>query len=278
MHQFASRISLKSARMALLSVGCAAFMAQAHAADVRERTRIVEGTGTGTGTGVTSAQAGDITLTLTEAAYRPIQSLIRSAGAIDKTSKTVTVRLNVHDAQQVQLGQRMRGFPVNGRTRMHQGRVTAISLQAGGAVVVATLSGDIEPNGAARYLVEIVTEQGPHLSVPNVSIIDDAPQRVVYLQRPSGELLRKVIRTGLEGELYTQVLEGLDDGDRVVSIGSFFVDAEHQLSAAGAAAMLGICTTTPGLELGSLQSSGLGRKARLAAYQSQVSEALERQK
>ena len=265
---------MKSARWAVLSLGWALLLAQTHAADVRERTRPVEGTSTG----VTATQASDITLTLTEVAARPIQSWIRSAGTIDPSRNTVAVRLNAHDAQVVRLGQRVRGFAVNGRTRMHQGRVTAISQQAGAALVVAALSGDIGPDGAERYLLEIVTEQGPHLSVPNVSIIDDGPERVVYLQSNSGELVRQVIRTGLEGELYTQVLAGLAEGDRVVSIGSFFVDAEHKLSAAGAAAMLGICTTTPGMEFTNLQSTGLSRKSRLAGYQSQVSDILDRQK
>lgn len=268
------RVSMKSARWAVLSVGWAVLLAQTQAADVRERTRPVEGTSTG----VTATQASDITLTLTEAASRPIQRWVRSAGPIDKSRNAVTVRLNAHDAQMIRLGQRVRGFSVNGRTRMHQGRITAVTQQAGASMVVATLAGNIEPDAAARYLLEIVTEQGPYLSVPNVSIIDDGTQRIVYLQGKSGELERRAIRTGLEGELYTQVLEGLGEGDLVVSIGSFFVDAEYKLSAAGAAAMFGICTTTPGMEFAALQSSGLSRKSRLAGYQSQVSDILDRQK
>ena len=39
----------------------------------------------------------------------------------------------------------------------------------------------------------------------------------------------RTIETGLEGELYTQVTTGLAEGDQVVSIGSFFVDADNKL-------------------------------------------------
>ena len=39
------------------------------------------------------------------------------------------------------------------------------------------------------------------------------------------------IHTGIQGELYTQVLDGVKDGDQVVTFGSFFIDAEHKLKA-----------------------------------------------
>jgi hypothetical protein len=34
---------------------------------------------------------------------------------------------------------------------------------------------------------------------------------------------------GVQGELFTQVLNGLQEGEQVVTIGSFFIDAEHKL-------------------------------------------------
>ena len=267
---------------AAATAGLSVWFASATAADVRDRTRPVDLPNPG----VTQSQASDITLTPTEAALRPIQTWIRSAGALDRSAKTVTALVSASDAQKIRVGQRVRSFPVNARTRMHQGRITALTSQAHGALVVATLAGDFEAGSAAstdagsaaRYLLEIVTEQGPYLSIPNVSIIDDGLERVVYLQRSGGEYLRRVIRTGLEGELYTQVLEGLSDGDLVISIGSFFVDAEQKLSAAGAAAMFGICSTTPGLEYSAVGASGLGRKSRLLGNQQQISKFFDRAK
>ena len=37
------------------------------------------------------------------------------------------------------------------------------------------------------------------------------------------------IHTGIQGELYTQVTDGVKDGDQVVTFGSFFIDAEQKL-------------------------------------------------
>ena len=33
----------------------------------------------------------------------------------------------------------------------------------------------------------------------------------------------------MQGELFTQVLDGLKPGEQVVTIGSFFIDADHKL-------------------------------------------------
>ena len=56
--------------------------------------------------------------------------------------------------------------------------------------------------------------------------------KVVYVEQASGEYAARTIHTGLEGELYTQVVDGLAEGDRIVSIGSFFVDADNKLKSA----------------------------------------------
>lgn len=268
-----SGLALRSFKTAI-AAGWVCLLLSAHAADVRERTRPADLAPAG----VSESQAAEITLTPTETAFRPIQTWVRGAGTVDRTARTITALVSVGDAEKIRIGQRVRGFAVDARTRMYQGRVTTLTMRAGGALVVATLAGDVSPTGATRYLLEIVTEQGPYLSIPNVAIIDDGLERVVYQQRGPGEYVRRVIRTGLEGELYTQILEGLSDGDKVISIGSFFVDAEQKLNAAGAAAMYGICSTTPGMAYSALGTSSLSRKSRLLGSQRQISELLDRAK
>ena len=41
------------------------------------------------------------------------------------------------------------------------------------------------------------------------------------------------IQTGIQGELLPQIVDGLNDGDQVVTFGSFFIDAEHKLKGTG---------------------------------------------
>ena len=195
--------------------------------DVRAQTRIVH-----RATAVTEAQAAELTLTLTEAAVRPIQTWVRTAGTLDKTNRLLTTFVRSPDAERVAVGQRVRTFPVSSRTQMLQAKIARVTPRPGGAEIEATLAHTV-PNDGARHLMEIVVERGPFLSIPNVSIIEEGGSRVVYVQQPSGEYLPRTIQTGLEGELYTQVVDGLAEGDQVVSIGSFFVDADNKLKSAG---------------------------------------------
>jgi hypothetical protein len=197
--------------------------AQPHS-DVRAQTRIVHRSSTA----ITEAQATELTLTLTEVAVRPIQTWVRTAGTLDKTRRLLTTSLRSPEAERVAVGQRVRTFSLAQRTQMYQAKITRISPEVGGARVEATIATEVRDFGAP-YLMEIVVEQGPFLSVPNVSIIEEGADKVVYVQQASGEYAARTIQTGLEGELYTQVLEGLAEGDQIVSIGSFFVDADNKL-------------------------------------------------
>jgi Cu(I)/Ag(I) efflux system membrane fusion protein len=74
-----------------------------------------------------------------------------------------------------------------------------------------------------------VWEDGDFLSVPNEAIIDTGGRTVVYVQDAAGGYLPREIKPGVQGELFTHVLEGLKPGEQVVTIGSFFIDAEHKL-------------------------------------------------
>jgi methionine-rich copper-binding protein CopC len=202
------------------------------------------------GTAVTAAQATELTLSLTDAATRPIQNWIRTAGTVDKTGRIVTTFLRSRDAELVQVGQRTRAYTVSTRTRMNLGKVTQVTRQAGGATVQVTLPVQVG-DSQSRYLLEIVAERGPFLSIPNDSIIEENGDHIVYIQEMPGHYTARAIQTGLRGELYTQVAAGLKEGDQVVSVGSFFVDAETKLKSADAmmAAMPGMDhASMPGMD------------------------------
>ena len=77
--------------------------------------------------------------------------------------------------------------------------------------------------------MEVVTEDGEHLSVPNEAIIERGGQTLVYVQGAGGEYTPREIKVGVQGELFTQVAGRPEKGEQVVTIGSFFIDAEHKL-------------------------------------------------
>jgi multidrug efflux pump subunit AcrA (membrane-fusion protein) len=111
---------------------------------------------------------------------------------------------------------------------MYQAEVTRALDRDENTSVTVTLMGKALEN-RQHYIVEIVTEELEALSVPNEAIIDRGGHTLVYVQEKGGEYTPRDIKAGVQGELFTQVLEGLESGEHVVTIGSFFIDAEHKL-------------------------------------------------
>lgn len=198
--------------------------APVHAQSVRDHTRPAPDRSTI----VSDSQASELTLTLTEAAVRPIQVWVRTAGPIDASRKTVTASVSAVEGALVRLGQRVRAFPPESRSRMYQARVSQVAPRGDRTVVSATLVG-AGSEGSTRYILEIVAEHGEFLSVPNEAIIETGGKRIVYVLQPGRGYAPRDVSTGVQGELFTQIVDGLTAGEQVVTIGSFFIDAEHKL-------------------------------------------------
>lgn len=196
----------------------------AFAQGVREHTRPTPNRSTA----VTESQANELTLTLTEASVRPIQVWIRTAGVVDATGKTIAAVVSPAEGALVRVGQRVRAFPPESRSSMYQARVSQVVPQNDTVLVKATLAGQGR-QGSRRYVLEIVTERGEYLSVPNEAIIETGSKHIVYVQQQQGRYVPREIRPGVQGELWTQVLDGLEPGEQVVTFGSFFIDADYKL-------------------------------------------------
>ncbi len=123
-------------------------------------------------------------------AVRPIQTWVRTAGTVDSTGRILTAVLRSPEAELVKEGQRATAFTVNSRTRMHLARVSRVTKREGGALIEATLPVQV-PRDGTRYLMEIVTERGPYLSIPNVSIIEEGDEHIVYIQKEPGRYVRR---------------------------------------------------------------------------------------
>jgi len=182
-------------------------------------------------TAVNEAQAEALTLTLSPVALRSIQSWIRVAGAIDSTGRGLTATLSTEEAALVKAGQRVRAFPPSSKSSMYQARVVRVTPDGKGVRVDVALAAVGWPT-TKGYVVEIVTDHGELLSVPNEAIIEEGDTRVVYRQASDGQYEPTPVQTGVQGELYTQVTGGLKDGDQVVTFGSFFIDSEFKLKGA----------------------------------------------
>jgi hypothetical protein len=179
-------------------------------------------------TTVTETQASELTLTLTDVAVRPIQVWVRTAGLLDTARGVVTATVPAAEGARIRIDQRGRVFSPETRSRMYQANVSQVVAQPGTVTVTAAVKGQVL-DASRYYILEIVTENDEFLSVPNEAILESGGKQLVYVQESDGGYAPREIAVGVRGELFTQVLGGLKAGQQVVTIGSFFIDAEHRL-------------------------------------------------
>lgn len=72
----------------------------------------------------------------------------------------------------------------------------------------------------------------PVVTVPNSAVIDSGSKQVVIVQLDAGRFEPRVVRLGQRGGEFVEVLEGVREGEMVVSSANFLIDAESNLKAA----------------------------------------------
>lgn len=142
---------------------------------------------------------------------------------VDQTTRTATVRFEVENP-----GHRLRpGSTATVILRVPPKRVRAIEASVA--------------NDPAR--MEKLA-QGLVLAVPETAVIDTGSQRIVYRQSAPGvfegvEVHLGPKMVGPNGVVFCPLLRGLEPGDRLVTSGSFLVDAETRLNPAAGSIYFG---------------------------------------
>jgi RND family efflux transporter MFP subunit len=80
--------------------------------------------------------------------------------------------------------------------------------------------------------VSLKRDLGSALVVPREAVMDTGQAQYVFVDRGEGRLEPRLIRTGAELSSGRIVLEGLAEGDRVVTAANFVVDSESRLKGA----------------------------------------------
>ncbi len=144
---------------------------------------------------------------------------------VDITQVRLVVNVIEKDLKQIGVGNSARvevdAFP----GESFEGRIARISPVLDPATRTASIEIEI-PNGQFRLKpgmyarVGIVTDSHPNaLVVPTNALVDVNGTRGVYLSVNNVAAFRPV-KTGIEGAMRTEILNGVADGDRVVTIGA----------------------------------------------------------
>ncbi len=178
-------------------------------------------------------QARIITLSEASVARYPMQRWLRGAARLDGEGRVLEVRLCGPLAAELRPGLRVIAFVPQRKSLPDQGRVMALSPPEEGCRRVKIRLAAPSPQAGRIHVVEVVIPQGRRLAVPREAIVETPEGPRVYLRAMGDHFHPRAVHTGLEGERYVEILHGLEAGEQVVTVGSFFIHAQHQLKNGG---------------------------------------------
>jgi len=120
--------------------------------------------------------------------------------------------------------------------KAYQGRVAFIdpfldakTRTAKVRIAFANPGGDLKP----EMFGEVVLKTAPRtaLRIPTDAVIDSGTRQVVFVDLGDGKFLPRAVRLGASDGTLVEVLEGLAEGERVVTRANFLVDSESRLRA-----------------------------------------------
>ena len=83
--------------------------------------------------------------------------------------------------------------------------------------------------------VELRINLGRRLAIPQEAVIESGQTQVVFLHLGGGKLEARIIKTGVKTGEWSEVLEGLKEGEHIVTSANFLIDSESRFRAAVAA-------------------------------------------
>jgi Cu(I)/Ag(I) efflux system membrane fusion protein len=97
-------------------------------------------------------------------------------------------------------------------------------------VEVANEDGQLKPDMYAD--VQLRAELGEGVLVPDTAIVHTGERKLVFVEGAEGRLAPREVQVGVRSEHGTQILAGLEAGERVVTAANFLLDSESSLRAA----------------------------------------------
>ena len=88
-------------------------------------------------------------------------------------------------------------------------------------------SGELKPQMFANVGIRI--NMGRRLVVPDDAVIDTGARQIIYVDKGEGFFEPREVRLGLKADGMTEVLAGVEAGEKVAASGIFLIDSEAQL-------------------------------------------------
>lgn len=194
--------------------------------------------------------SGKVTKALT--LYSPISGFVLTRNAYERQRVTAETELYTvadlstlwvladiyeYEIPQIRLGQAATVTFLYLPGRRYSGRVTYIYPQLDNAtrtlkvrVELPNPNYELKPDMFAN--VELRSDFGRVLSVPQEAVLDSGAEQVVFVARDGGYFEPRRVQTGAKVDDRVIVLKGLTAGEKIVTSGNFLVDSESRLKSA----------------------------------------------
>jgi len=93
-------------------------------------------------------------------------------------------------------------------------------------------NGRLKADMYAAVLLSADMASAQVLAVPDSAVLDTGKRQVVLVERGEGRFEPREVKIGRRADGYTEVMEGVSEGDKVVVSANFLIDAESNLQAA----------------------------------------------
>lgn len=77
----------------------------------------------------------------------------------------------------------------------------------------------------------VIVNSPPVLAIPRSAVLSAGSGPIVYVDRGGGNYQKTSVKLGRVGDDFVEVLDGLNEGDKVVTNGNLLIDSEAQLAA-----------------------------------------------
>jgi Cu(I)/Ag(I) efflux system membrane fusion protein len=99
-------------------------------------------------------------------------------------------------------------------------------------IEVPNPDGRLKVDMYADVVFQTGVDQTAVIAVPTSALIDSGSRQVVLIAKGEGRFEPRPVRLGRRGDGYTEILEGVNKGEDVVTSATFLIDAESNLKAA----------------------------------------------
>jgi Cu(I)/Ag(I) efflux system membrane fusion protein len=90
----------------------------------------------------------------------------------------------------------------------------------------------LKPDMYADVVFHADADRSPVATVPNGAIIDNGTRQIVLVAKGEGRFEPRPVKLGRRGDGHVEIVEGLRQGEEVVTTATFLIDAESNLQTA----------------------------------------------